>query len=231
MSRLSGSRRRTVSNSLPKRKSTGLKDLSSWYDRAGLFDTVEVTIYEFILYLIAILLKQGRDKVVHDVLMHRYYMRNPFSLAKMEFCGLGIFACDACSFYNRNQRLSLNRLDLLADWVKEHTYNNIVAFEDLMEADGVIYLVGLLAPSVIGDWYPRTYVYAQHGLRQVPLFDAARDKEYANRLLVLFGYKDINELKTKVLSIFKDRAQVCHVYGDVRNAFQYVANVKDWATL
>ncbi len=208
-------------------------DLASWHDGVGLFDTVEVTIYEFILYLIAILLKQCRDNVVHDILMHRYYMRNhtPFGQARMEFCGLGIFACDACSFYNRNRRLSLNRLDLLADWVKEHTYNNIVSFENLMEADGVIYLGGLLASSVIGDWYPRTYVYSQRGLRQIPLFDAARDKEYADRLRVLFGYKDIDELKAKVLSIFKDQAQICHTYGDVRNAFQYAVNVKDWATI
>lgn len=202
-------------------------DMSSWNDHMGLFDTVEVTVYEFILYLFAILLKQHRDKVVHDILMHRYYMKQPFRQCCMGFCGIGIFSCDARSFSNRNRRLNLNRLDLLADWVKEHTYK-LVSFENLMEADGVIYLGQMLAPSIVGDWHPRTYVYAQRGLRQVPLFDAARDAEYAKRLLVLFGYTDINELKASVLEKFSDYVGC---YGDARSYCYNTLNVKEWATL
>jgi len=116
---------------------------------------------------------------------------------------------------------------LLADWVKEHTYK-VVSFENLMEADGVIYLGRMLAPSIVGDWHPRTYVYAQRGLRQVPLFDAARDAEYAKRLLVLFGHNDINELKASVLEKFSDYVGC---YGDARSYCYSALNVKEWATL
>ena len=154
-------------------------------------------------------------------------MHDHDSGSRKSFCGISALWCRAESFYLRNKRLNSNRADMFADWIKEHVVEKYACFEQLMEADGVLCLASLLKSHSF-TWYPRTYVYGEWGNRTAELFDAARDVQYAKRLLVIFGESDLETLKTKVQNIAgKWRA----TYGDVVHYFLSSLNVDKWGTL
>ena len=202
-------------------------ELTCWNDGVGLFDVMEIWVYEIVLYLVAMLIKYRRDIVLHDVLFARYYMMSGSSLPRKDLYGISEFHCVARSFYNRNQRLELSRMDLLADWVKEHSSAKFATFEELMGADGVLYLTSLLKPMQ-SYWYPRTYVYAEWGGQQIALFDAARDVTYAGRLLKMFGEKDLGVLKSKIEK-FKDKQG--YSSDRIFHYFYSAIGYEQWGTL
>lgn len=201
-------------------------ELTSWVDGAGLFDAVEVWIYEVVLYTVALLIKHKRDVVLHAILFARYYMRGDYNRSKKDLYGISELYSQASSFYNRNLRLNLSRMDLLADWVKEHALGRYATFEELMGADGVLYLACQMK-QMQTYWWPRTYVYAEWGGRQISLFDSARDMGCAKRLLTIFGYKDIEALKAVVAELYQNRRSSNRVIHYFFSSIQY----DQWGTL
>ena len=202
-------------------------ELSCWSTGIGLFDIPALLIHEIILYIVALLLNHKRDKVIRDITFSRYYMYDGDNMYKKDFNTIGILWGRAESFSRRNHRLQLNRMDLFADWIKEHAENRFADFEQLMEADGVLCLSSLLKPGA-ERWYPRTYVYAEWGNRTLELFDAARDIDYAQRLLTILGEPDIDSLKAKLRELTKNHPTY---YGDVVHYFLNTINFENWCTL
>ena len=200
-------------------------ELNRWSETNGFFDVGEIWVYEVLLYLFAMLLKHKRDKVVGNLLASHYYMYACNNLSRKDFFPIDVLWTRAISFSNRNARLKLARMDLLADWIKEHTKDRFADFNQIMVADGVLCLKSMLADR--WSWWPRTYVYSEFG-RPPELFDAARDKEHAERLLVIFGRSNLEELKGKVRQL---RSQpYAHQIETVRHLLS-VIEFEKWGTL
>ncbi|MBR2920744.1 MAG: toll/interleukin-1 receptor domain-containing protein [Kiritimatiellae bacterium] len=202
-------------------------ELSSWRTGIGLFDIPALLIHEIILYTVALLLKHKRDRVIRDITFSRYYMYDGDNMHKKDFNTIGILWSRAESYSRRNQRLQLNRMDLFADWIKEHAENRFADFEQLMEADGVLCLASLLKQDA-EKWYPRTFVYAEWGNLQLELFDAARDIDYAKRLLTIFGESDLESLKGKLRALTENHQRY---FGDVMFYMLRTINYDLWGTL
>ena len=203
------------------------KDLACWTNGVGIFDLPGVWIHEVLIYITALLIKAKRDKVLHDLLFSRYYMVNGNDYYKKGFYGIGVLWCRGETFAIRNSRLNLNRMDMFADWIKDHAIVRFADFEQLMEADGVLCLSSLLKPGA-ERWYPRTYVYAEWGDCSLELFDAARDIDYAQRLLTILGESEIETLKGKL----RDLAQNYPAYyGEAVHYLLSSINFEKWGTL
>lgn len=203
------------------------EDLTSWTEGIGIFDLPGAWIHEVLIYIVALLIKTKRDKVLHDILFSRYYMVNGKEYYKKGFYGVGALWCRCETFAIRKSKLKLNRMDLFADWIKDHTTERFANFEQLMEADGVLCLSSFLKSDTY-RWYPRTYVYADWGDCSLELFDAARDCSYAKRLLTIFGESDIENLKAKIRKLATDSA------GYAENPFHYLLGTigfENWGTL
>ncbi len=206
---------------------TRAPELSSWISGIGLFDVVSIWVHEVVLYMVALLLKYRRDRVLNAFIFARYYMRGGLDINRKDFHSIGVLWSGAESFARRNQRLNLNRMDLFADWIKEHAVARFADFRQLMEADGVLCLASLLKQSY-DRWYPRTYVYAAWGNLDLDLFDSARDIDYAKRLLIIFGEKDIEVLKARLKELTENHPR------QIRDVVYYMLraiNYENWGTL
>lgn len=171
-------------------------ELQQWRENCGVFDVGAIWVYEVLLYIFAMLLKHKRDNVVANLLASRYYMHAYNTLHQKGFYSIDVLWSKAISFYNRNIRLKLNRMDLLTDWIKEHLKDRFADFNQLMEADGVLCLKSMLSGS--WSWWPRTFIYSEFGYPPPDLFDAARDKDHAKRLILILGESDLETLKDKL---------------------------------
>lgn len=200
-------------------------ELNRWSENCGVFDVGEIWVYEVLLYIFAMLLKHKRDKVVGNLLASHYYMHAHNDLFRKDFYSIDLLWTRAISFSRRNDRLKLHRMDLLADWIKEHTKDRFADFNQIMEADGVLCLKSMLSDS--WSWWPRTYVYAEY--RNPPeLFDAARDKDLAERLLIIFGYSNLEKLKSNVGQL--KTQPYAHRFETVRYLLEALA-FEQWGTL
>ena len=179
------------------------EDLSSWHPHLGEFDVVETFLYEITLYLLAMLVRFKRDAILRELLMSRYYARNAYNSHKYELCGLDKLYCPGVSFHRRKDRLQIKRIDLLADWVKEHAMTRFATFTQLSDADGILCLGGLGLCRSMDFWYPRTYIFRSWGYNGDSIFTAARYKEFALRISNIFGGKPVNELKRQIQEALK----------------------------
>ena len=203
------------------------QDLSSWTEGLGIFDLPGAWIHEVLIYIVALLIKTKRDGVLHDLLFSRYYMVNGKDYYKKGFYGIGVLWCRAESFGLRNHYLKLNRMDAFADWIKDHVNARFATFEQLMEADGVLCLSSILKEKS-AIWYPRTYVYADWGNCSLELFDAARDSNYAKRLVTILGESDIGSLKSKIGDLAKNHSAY---FGDTVHYLLNTLEFEKWGTL
>ncbi|MBP5788458.1 MAG: toll/interleukin-1 receptor domain-containing protein [Kiritimatiellae bacterium] len=200
-------------------------ELQRWYANSGVFDVGGIWVYEVLLYVFAMLLKHKRDKVAASLLASHYYMFVGNELTRKDFYPIDVLWSRAVSFTRRNERLKLHRLDLLADWIKEHAKDRFADFNQLMEADGVLCLKSMLSER--WSWWPRTYVYSEYS-RPPELFDAARDKGHAERLLVILGYSNLEELKNALRQL-RTQPDV-HRVETVRRLLE-ASGFEKWGTL
>jgi hypothetical protein len=169
----------------------------AWFDAHGIF------VYEMFLYLIAILIKAEKDNNIRIVLT------TPYILPESEVVRRDFVQYDEFYAYSkalnqyRNKRLKANKLSLLAEVIKERATRRDIQFGDIMQADLILFLVGLLSDNV---WYPQTLVYAEWGQR-FPLFIRAAHRKYFGRLRTITGVKSGDELRQE----FKEKYEKCKV--------------------
>ena len=202
-------------------------DRNSWSLHRGEFDVVDIFLYEITLYLLAMLIRFERDSVLHDLLTSRYYAPIAENSHRREMCGLDELYCTAISLHNRKERLKLNRIDLLADWIKEKSIGRFATFSQLSDADGILCLAGIgLCPSM-GFWYPRTFIYREYGIHDDSIFHAACYKVFAERLARIFGAIPVDMLKRKIENGLKNKER--SLYG-INMHFGAAINAANWGT-
>ena len=193
----------------------------------GEFDVVDTFLYEIALYMCAMLLRFDRIAVLHDVLYSRYFAPLADDLHRRQFCGFHELYCPGRSFQSRNERLKLNRIDLLADWIKEHAIGRYASFSQISDADGILCLAGIGLSPKMGFWYPRTFIYHHWDTEGVSIFRAARYKEFAWRLSRIFEGKPIEEFKQQVQTVLDRNKQYLNGY-DMH--FGATIEVSKWGT-
>jgi hypothetical protein len=172
--------------------------VSAWSD--WWFDGYKFIVYELFLYTIAVLVKRKQFEIAAALLKRSYYVVIGDSGTK-EFCSF-------CAFQNpvgvlddvRGRRL--NRTSGTADLLKERADSGLVSFEDVMQADFVLFLRSLVASQQgrSGIWFPSSAVYAGHG-RAFPVFAKAESAHYFEVVKILLGVSGKDELMQKYASV------------------------------
>ncbi|QDE39828.1 TIR domain-containing protein [Luteibacter pinisoli] len=124
----------------------------------------------------------------------------------------------------RNKRLKLNKVSHQAQIAKERSEAVQHRFDDLMQADLLLYLRSQVVPSGYLSWYPTTLGYAaSHGVFET--FARCVSRKHLDRILGLLGGSEEVVRQTIVES---QRGQG---YGFNRPNFRVLTGVDSWGTL
>ena len=160
------------------------------------YDNYKFFIYELILNFIAILLQLKKYKEIAHFVNSQYFYRHPSS-SVLTYNGIEIFDLYPRSLDEiRNKRLNLRRVSLTADLVKEHSIRKDINFDEIKQADLVLYYVTELRGNRFG-WFPRTSVYNSRG-GGVELFDKMISLQHFEKVKGLFDVQNIEQLKKLV---------------------------------
>jgi len=167
--------------------------ITNWND--SWFEAHSVFVYEAFLYIIAALLRTGSYKVLREIFTSYYLL--PFS----ERSGDSNFETfDAFYGYSETLQTVLapegRKLNSpAAELIKRHADRQDLPFSEIMQAELLILLMSFITPD--SRWYPQTLHYSSHGAGY-PFFVRATQHKHFNKLSIITGIADANELREKV---------------------------------
>jgi hypothetical protein len=171
-----------------------LPDVSSWSD--AWYDNFSFILHELFLYVTAMLLRHKRFAETHIFLDRHYLLPTNLSAGGDSMAPFDIFRAYCESLDNRNKRLKLNRLSVFADILKERATLSDLPFDQLMQAEFVLFLRSVLDMKSYRGWYPATLVYAGYS-RTFDIFARAQSHREFERLKVLLKVSSKEDLGTK----------------------------------
>jgi hypothetical protein len=190
-------------------------EMTSWNDRW--FEAHRLFVYEAFLYIIAVLLKVGAFKTIHEVFTSNYLRpesdrHNPDN----RFVGIEAFWASSGALNAPDGRRYFSPA---AEIMKRHATRTDLPFESVIEAELLIFLA--FALSEHSRWYPQTLFYAAYG-KVFPFFIRASQHKHFKKLSIITGIETAEELRTKVKQGL-ERMRV-----DQWTDFSFHANVSFW---
>ncbi len=159
------------------------------------FDNFKFLVHELFLYAVAALIKQDRLEEAADFLSHQYYLPGNSDYGRDSMAGYPVFRQSLESLKHRNKRLSLGRLSLHSDLLKERSAGVGIEFRNLMQADFVAYLRAEVESNGGWiDWWPETLIYIGHSNKTFEVFARSTSKAYferAKRLIAIQSRSDL----------------------------------------
>lgn len=181
------------------------------------WDNFKFIAQELFLYTIALLLKYEKFSTAKYLVDEPYYLggiRDDYNESTHSF---EVFSWDYPSLQIRNKRLSLNRMSLFADLMKERSSSGSVSFKDITQADFILFMRGSVIAAkqqVRQLWWPHTMYLREYRSGPFEIFVRARSVSKFNAVKELFGVSDKADLDT-VLSLFENRPRpTLHVPWD-----------------
>jgi hypothetical protein len=174
------------------------------------FDNFRFIVHELFLYALAILLREQRFVEAGDWLDRNYYLGEVTPNAKEPMADFTVFNEYLNSLEHRNQRLGLRRLSLHADLIQQRSHASGMPFEDIMQADFVLFLrQHLRGQSGMRHWSPVTLLYVGR-LRQRPfeIFARAQSRRHFERIKVVLGTSEKSEFDTIMTEFAEGRRDV-----------------------
>ncbi len=170
------------------------KQLHQFFEKLFLYqeDNFKFIIHEIFLYCIAVLLKEEAFNTVSFLLKSRYYVNNN---GKTNMQGYQTFVPYLSSLQNRNQRLNLERVSVHADILKERSNNSIVNFEQLKQADFILYIrscVDSIKKRTLTIWEPKTLIY-RYDIFEI--FSRAESQDYFESIKIVLGIEKKEEFE------------------------------------
>ncbi len=154
------------------------------------FDNYKFIIQELFLYAIASLLKYECFEGVSLLINQEYYNHLSTNHNNDGMITFSEFRNYLYSLQNRNERLKLNRISLKSDLLKDRVEGTGVRFEQLMQADLILYLKSMINKIRKNDfslqWYPDTLLYSTNRDRPFELFARAKNEDYMQKLTKIF---------------------------------------------
>lgn len=170
----------------------------------GDFDNFKFIIHELFLYTVAVFLKYERFETVQVILFTPYYVHERSSYGQSAF-GYQVFRAYVRMLDYRNQRLSLGRLSLAADLMKSRSQNSGLDFNQLMQADFILFLRG----AQNGErWFPDTLVYASHSYNAFEIFARSMSQKYFDSVKLLIGVANKREVGELLLNFKGPESQL-----------------------
>jgi hypothetical protein len=168
-------------------------EIESWND--SWFEAHSIFVYESFLYIVAALLKTGAYKVLHEIFTSHYLIPISDKYGDSNFETFDAFYGYSETLQEvlapKGQKLPSPTAELL----KRHADREDFPFKDIRQAELLTLLMSLITPE--SNWYPETLHYSPY-INSYPFFIRATRHKYFNKLAVMTGISDVDELRNKV---------------------------------
>ena len=166
-------------------------------------DNFRFLIHELFLYTVACLLKYERFEGIDHLLRYDYYTEQDEELTKL--LPYRWICRHVHSLERRNQRLNLGRISVRADLLKERTQASGISFEQLLQADFVLYIHSCFdyIHSKSWIWPTETLVYADGRTRPFEVFARAQSKSYFERFMHIFNVTSKEEV-AQLIQLYRE---------------------------
>lgn len=169
------------------------------------FDNFKFLINEIFLYVFAVFLKYERFESAQNLLSTPYYIHERSRTGHSGALGYQAFHEYVRTLDYRNQRLRLGRLSLVADLLKDRSQSSGLDFNQLMQADLVLFLRG----AHDGErWFPNTLLYAGRSYGPFEIFARSMSQKYFDSVKALIGVADKRELSALLLNFKGPQSQL-----------------------
>lgn len=162
------------------------------------FDNFKFIVHEIFLYTIAIFIKHEQFEFVNELLKTPYYFAENSNRGQSAAIDFSKLRGHMGSLEHRNKRLSLRRLSLRADILKDRAKTSGIEFKSLMQADFILYLRAILESN---RWWPETLIYSTHSYGPFEIFARSTSTTYFHRAKVALGLEKKEDL-TNLLHAF-----------------------------
>ena len=174
--------------------------ISSW--STDQFDHFKVISHDLFLSTMAIVIREERFDLALQLVAKPYLIRNDSEGGgQRRTKDFTVFREPVESLARRNERLKLNRLSLHADLIERWYKGKMLSFEDVMQADFLLYLIscsGDMQTSMSDRWYPTSLVFAVHRYSPFPIFARAESREFFSRISNLLRAESLQAFKSRL---------------------------------
>lgn len=161
-------------------------------------DNLRFFVHEAFLYLIAVLVKTEKFQEVSDLLTQTYFSQQ---LAQLEGLQSGAFDYSSFNRYFLHPHFKAagynNRRSAEAEFLRSRATRRDISFEDLMQADFLLYLYSVLHLDGIWAefaWYPFTNAFTNYRAQPFEIFARARSTKYFERLKTVLSVESKDAL-------------------------------------
>lgn len=161
------------------------------------FDNFKFIVHELFLYTASVLLKYERFESFDYLVTGGFYVGALQEYSHAPVQSIAIFCYSLHSLEVRKGRLSLNRTSLHADLLQERAKVAGISFEDVMQADFVLFMresADALKSKRDNRWYPYTLIYLGHRTTPFEMYARARSARYFNKIVCALGVPNKSEL-------------------------------------
>lgn len=175
--------------------------------------------YELFLTFTALLLEKERFEELAYVLQTPFIVeyKNRGEMMELSFTEFRQFVSTLNE--HRNKKYNMNRVSVTADTIKQRATEKI-KFEKLVEADILLYYISLLFPhknSYFNNWFPETSCYRSY---RPAILSKSISERYFNKIKVLFGVNNKQELVARVDEIIKNNED------NIQRGYYNIPNIK-----
>lgn len=164
------------------------------------FDNYRFIAYELYLYAIAVFIRHSRFDIAAAFITDEYYVGNSPHYGQEQMTGSSAFMHTMDALNNRNKRLQTRWLSPVGTLVNERCKGVGIEFNQLMQADFILYIRYELQGNLFARWWPYTLVYTEHFHSSFEIFSRAISKRYFDRIKVLLGLENPQDLEPLINS-------------------------------
>lgn len=169
------------------------------------FDNFRFIVHELFLYATACFTQHERFESAAYLMGTEYFVPKRQEYGNEPMVPFEIIRQYTKSLEFRNERLNLKRLSLRADLLKDRCKGVGIEFQQLMQADFILFLRDRLDnPNARWHWWPETLVYAEHQPGAFEVFARSRSAKYFARAKLLLGIDSKDSLQPVFESFASD---------------------------
>ena len=156
------------------------------------FDNFKFLGKELFLHFAALLIKHDRLEVLAEFLSLSYFIKAGDHRYGKKITDHSIFSWSINSLIYKNQVQKLGKTNLAATMINERSGVSGVIFDDLLQADVLLFIRALINRETVDDdvvypWFPDTAVYVGYHPDTLELFARASSARYFDRVKILIG--------------------------------------------